>query len=81
MPIAYLLITCNAAYREDVLSKLNELAEVTEANGVYFGPYDIIVKVETNTMERFNKVVGSDIKRIDNITSSVTLIRNEDLNL
>lgn len=76
MPVAYLLITCNAGLDEEVLSKLNELPEVVEANRVSFGPYDIIVKVEADTIERFNQTVGFDIKRIRNITSAVTLIKN-----
>jgi DNA-binding Lrp family transcriptional regulator len=75
MPVAYLLITCNAGLDEEVLSKLNELPDVVEANRVSFGPYDIIVKVDADTIERFNQTVGG-IKRIRNITSAVTLIKN-----
>ena len=81
MPLAYLLITSNAGSDEEVLSKLNELPEVIEAERVYLGPYDIIVKVEADRIERFNKALGTDIKRMRNITSAVTLIKNEDLGL
>ena len=81
MPVAFLLITCNAGMHEQVLRRLNELAEVAEAERVYLGPYDIIVKVETDTIERFNKALVSDIKSIGNIISAVTLIKNEDLNI
>ena len=81
MPLAYLLITCNAGSNEEVLKKLNALPEVIEAERVYLGPYDIIVKVEADTIERFNKALGSDIKRMRNITSAVTLIKNEDLGI
>jgi DNA-binding Lrp family transcriptional regulator len=81
MPVAFLLITCNAGMHEQVLRKLNELSEVAEADRVYLGPYDIIVKVETDTIERFNKALVSDIKSIGNIISAVTLIKNEDLDI
>lgn len=81
MPVAFLLITCNAGMHEQVLRRLNELSEVAEADRVYLGPYDIIVKVETDTIERFNKALVSDIKSIGNIISAVTLIKNEDLNI
>jgi DNA-binding Lrp family transcriptional regulator len=81
MPVAFLLITCNAGMHEQVLRRLNELSEVAEADRVYLGPYDIIVKVETNTIERFNKALVSDIKSIGNIISAVTLIKNEDLDI
>lgn len=81
MPVAFLLITCNAGMHEQVLRRLNELSEVAEADRVYLGPYDIIVKVETDTIERFNKALASDIKSIGNIISAVTLIRNEDLDI
>jgi DNA-binding Lrp family transcriptional regulator len=81
MPVAFLLITCNAGMHEQVLRRLNELSEVAEADRVYLGPYDIIVKVETDTIERFNKALLSDIKSIGNIISAVTLIKNEDLDI
>jgi DNA-binding Lrp family transcriptional regulator len=81
MPVAFLLITCNAGMHEQVLRRLNELSEVAEADRVYLGPYDIVVKVQTDTIERFNKTLVSDIKSIDNIISAVTLIKNEDLDI
>ncbi|MGC2571267.1 MAG: Lrp/AsnC ligand binding domain-containing protein [Candidatus Nitrosopolaris sp.] len=81
MPVAFLLITCNAGMHEQVLRRLNEMSEVAEAERVYLGPYDIIVKVETDTIERFNKALVSDIKSIGNIISAVTLIKNEDLDI
>ena len=79
MPIAYVLITCNTGFIEEVLDKLEELSEVVEANSLYFGPYDIIVRVEAGTIEDLNMALGNDLKKIANITSSVTLIKNEDL--
>ena len=81
MPVAFLLITCNAGMDEQVLRRLNELSEVVEADRVYLGPYDIIAKVEADTIERFNKALISDIKSIGNIISAVTLIKNEDLDI
>ena len=81
MPVAYLLITCNAGMNEEVLRRLNELSEVAEADGVILGPYDIIAKVEADTIERFNKALASDIQSIGNIISAVTLIKNEDLDI
>jgi len=81
MPVAFLLITCNAGMHDQVLRRLNEMSEVAEAERVYLGPYDIIVKVETDTVERFNKALVSDIKSIGNIISAVTLIKNEDLDI
>ncbi|MFY9796446.1 MAG: Lrp/AsnC ligand binding domain-containing protein [Candidatus Nitrosopolaris sp.] len=81
MPVAYLLITCNAGMNEEVLRRFNELSEVAEADRVYLGPYDIIVKVEADTIERFNKALASDIQSIGNIISAVILIKNEDLDI
>ena len=78
MPIAYVLITCNTGFLEEVLVKLKELSEVVEADSLYFGPYDIIVRVEAGTIEDLNRALGTELKKIANITSSVTLIKNED---
>ena len=79
MPIAYVLITCNTGFLEEVLDKLDRLPEVVEADSLYFGPYDIIVRVEADTIEDLNRTLGTDLKRIRNITSSVTLIKNEEI--
>jgi len=79
MPIAYVLITCSSGFLEEVLDKLGELPQIIEADSLYFGPYDIIVRVEADTIEDLNTALGTDLKRIPNITSSVTLIKNEDL--
>lgn len=72
-------MTCNTGFLEEVLDKLDELPGVIEAESLYFGPYDIIIRVEADTIEDLNRALGTDLKRIPNITSSVTLIKNEDL--
>jgi DNA-binding Lrp family transcriptional regulator len=43
------------------------------------GAYDIIGKVNAESTERLSKIIGLDIKKLDRIQSTLTLIVNEDL--
>jgi DNA-binding Lrp family transcriptional regulator len=58
---------------EEVLDSLKPLQEVKEARMVY-GVYDIIVRVETGTMEELKNVVSWTIRRLDRVRSTMTMI-------
>jgi DNA-binding Lrp family transcriptional regulator len=47
--------------------------EITAIHSLY-GIYDILVEVEAETMERVKEVVFNNIRRIDNVKSTITLI-------
>ncbi|MDQ6863853.1 MAG: Lrp/AsnC ligand binding domain-containing protein [Thermoproteota archaeon] len=53
-----------------------EIPLVVHAYQVY-GAYDIIVRVAAGTVEELQQAVKSDIRRIDNIVSTVTLVTKE----
>ncbi|MDW8084304.1 MAG: Lrp/AsnC ligand binding domain-containing protein [Candidatus Caldarchaeum sp.] len=73
MPIAFLLLNVKPGKEEEVLSVLRSIKEVKEAQRVY-GVYDTIVKVEADSMEGLKQVVNNRVKKIENITSVVSLI-------
>ncbi len=73
MASAYLLLNVETGTEEDVINKLKELQEVKEAWMVY-GVYDIIVRVETGTMEELKNVVSWTIRRLDRVRSTMTMI-------
>jgi DNA-binding Lrp family transcriptional regulator len=52
---------------EEVMNSLKDLQEVKEA-------YDIIVRVETETMEELKNVVSWTIRRLDRVRSTMTMI-------
>jgi DNA-binding Lrp family transcriptional regulator len=58
---------------EEVMNSLKDLTEVKEARMVY-GVYDIIVRVETETMEELKTVVSWTIRRLDRVRSTMTMI-------
>jgi DNA-binding Lrp family transcriptional regulator len=73
MPIAFLLLNVKPGREEEVLSSLRGIKEVKEAQRVY-GVYDTVVKIETESMEELKHVVNTRVKKMEHITSVVSLI-------
>ena len=76
MPSAYVLINCTLGSDKEIISRLMEISLVIQAYQVY-GAYDIIVSVAADTVEELQQAVKSDIRRLDNIVSTVTLVTKE----
>ena len=70
---AYLLLIVETGTEEEVMRSLKSIEEVKEARIVY-GLYDIIIRVETETMEEMKNLVNGRIRRLDKIRSTMTLI-------
>lgn len=77
MPLAFVLINTEIGSMEDVLQVLNGLPNVKEAYMVY-GVYDIIAKVEAETMTKLKEIVTWKIRRIDKVRSTLTTIVMEE---
>ena len=73
MASAYLLLNVETGTEEDVIESLKSLQEVKEARMVY-GVYDVIVRVETGTMEELKNVVSWTIRRLARVRSTMTMI-------
>jgi DNA-binding Lrp family transcriptional regulator len=73
MPIAFVLINSEIGSEEDVLASLKKIPNVKEANVVY-GVYDIIAKVEADTMDKLKEVVTWQVRRLDKVRSTLTMI-------
>lgn len=73
MASAYLLLNVETGTDEEVLDSLKPLQEVKEARMVY-GVYDIVVRVEAETMEELKNVVSWTIRRLDRVCSTMTMI-------
>lgn len=73
MPRAYVLINTDAGSENEVLEALKAIQEVMEAHMVY-GVYDIIARVETETMEELKNVVSWQIRRLDKVRSTITTL-------
>ncbi|MEM2893239.1 MAG: Lrp/AsnC ligand binding domain-containing protein [Candidatus Bathyarchaeia archaeon] len=70
---AFVLINAEIGAESDVLRELKEIPEVKEAHMVY-GVYDIIARVETETMQELKDVISWKIRRLDKVRSTLTMI-------
>ena len=73
MPTAYVLINYEIGAEQNILNKLKNvpgLVEVSEVNGIY----DIVVKIASDTLESLKNTIIRDIRRIDTVRSTLTLI-------
>jgi len=70
---AYLLLNVETGTEEEVMRSLKPVPEVQEARMVY-GIYDIIIRVEAETMEEMKNVVNGRIRHLYRIRSTMTMI-------
>jgi len=73
MPIAYVLISSDLGSEENIIKEIRGLDNVKEVEGTY-GVYDMIVKVESNSMEALKNTVTSKIRKIPQVRSTITLM-------
>jgi len=73
MPIAYVLINLETGYDEEVLKELKKVAGVVEAHTVY-GVYDIIAKIEADTLDKLKDIVTWQVRRLNKVRSTQTMM-------
>jgi len=70
---AIILIQTEIGSESRVLDELMKIPEVKEAYIVY-GTYDIVVKVETDALEKIRDIVTNKIRKLPDIRTTVTMI-------
>ncbi len=73
MEIAYVLINCDLGYETEVIDELKHLDNVKDVQGV-FGAYDILTKVESDSVDHLRDVITWKIRKLNRIRSTLTLI-------
>jgi len=73
MPIAFVLINSEIGAEDAILQALKKVSNVKEAYTVY-GVYDIVAKVEAESMDKLKEVVTWNIRRLDKVRSTLTMI-------
>ncbi len=73
VPTAFVLINTEPANEETVLKAVSEIEGVIEAY-ILYGVYDVLAKVQTDSMERLKEAVIWQIRRIKGVVSTLTLI-------
>ena len=73
MPKAFVLINAEIGAESEVTDELRSLPDIKEAHVVY-GVYDIICMVESKTMDRLKEIITWNIRRLDKVRSTLTMI-------
>jgi len=72
MPTAYVLINAELGKENDIIKELRSIVNVKEAHLVY-GVYDMVVKVEAESMDKLKEIVTSKIRGLADIRSTLTM--------
>ena len=73
MATSYTLINCEIGSEESVISEIKSIEGVVEVHGT-FGAYDILAKIESDTVEKLRETITWKIRRIEKIRSTLTLM-------
>lgn len=73
MRLAYVMINSEVGAEGGVLEEVRGIPEVKEAYLIH-GVYDIIVRVEADTIQGINDVVLSKIRSVNKVRSILTMV-------
>ena len=68
----YILLNCDLGAEEYVVEELKRIPQVKNAF-VTFGAYDIIIEMEADTQENFDKTISLKIRSMPRVISTMTL--------
>jgi DNA-binding Lrp family transcriptional regulator len=74
---AFVLINAEVGNEQQLIKKLRTVPNVTEVHVVY-GVYDVIAKVEADSMEKVKETITNSLRRLENVRSTLTMIAVED---
>lgn len=73
MPKAFVLINAELGAEDALIKELKSIENVTEVYVVY-GVYDIVAKIESDTMEKVKETITWKIRRLERVRSTLTMI-------
>jgi len=73
LPLAFVLINAEIGSEDEVLQELRKIGNVKESYVVY-GVYDVVAKVEAESMDKLKEIVTWKIRRLDRVRSTLTMI-------
>ena len=76
MARAYILMGCKLGSEKSIISEIKNIENVKEVHGT-LGLYDIIAKLEADSAEALTQTITEKIRKVDNISSSMTLTKAE----
>ena len=70
---AIVLVNTDLGSQEKVLESLKLLDGVEEAHALY-GVYDLLIKIKAISIDKLKDITKLSIKKVDGVTSSLTLM-------
>ena len=70
---AYVLLNTYLGAETEVMKEMKMIVEIKEAHMVY-GVYDIIARIEADTMEDLKNIISWKVRRINRVRSTLTMI-------
>ena len=77
MATAFVLINCEFNSEKNIMQQLKSIDNVKEVYGT-FGAYDILVKIESDHVEKIRDTITQKIRKVEKISSTLTLMVIED---
>ncbi|HXQ91818.1 MAG TPA: Lrp/AsnC ligand binding domain-containing protein [Nitrososphaerales archaeon] len=71
--MAFVLINADLGAEEDLVRELKNIEHVKEVYVVY-GVYDIVAKIQADTMEKVKETITWKIRRLEKVRSTLTMI-------
>ncbi len=73
MVTAFVLLTTDLGAETEVMNDMKMIVEIKEAHMVY-GVYDIIARIEADTMEDLKNIISWKVRRLNGVRSTLTMI-------
>ena len=73
VPKAFVLINAELGAEDALIKELRGIENVAEVYVVY-GVYDIVAKIEGDTMEKVKETITWKIRRLERVRSTLTMI-------
>jgi len=67
-----MLISCEIGEEHSIYLQLKEIPEIKDCT-ITFGNYDIVVSLETETINQLNNIISTKIRKVGKIRSTITL--------
>jgi DNA-binding Lrp family transcriptional regulator len=70
---AYVLLNAELGQETSIIDALQGVKEIIKIHSLY-GIYDLIIEMEADSMDRVKEVVFNNVRRLDHVKSTITLL-------
>jgi DNA-binding Lrp family transcriptional regulator len=73
MPLAFVLLNVETGAEKEVMENIKKIPEV-KASYVVYGVYDIVILLESGTLDKLRETITKKIRSLDKVRSTMTMI-------